>query len=131
MAANLKHAEALRWLDDRCGQLVSASVTVERGGSSLTVLQATGELRRWHGLDRGSNQRWLEVALTNRREDDVGVYQVGEASLDVSDIPGHTITSTTQDMGPGGVGEVLKLELGEGIELEIIRPELQLNEVGA
>lgn len=78
----LDRDEALMMLNDRVGQEVEVSVTVDVGIVSTTVMSATGKLRHWQA-DPGTQQTWAGLP----REDNVGLYDVGDASFDITGLP--------------------------------------------
>jgi hypothetical protein len=84
--------EAMLWLHERVGKSVHVSVLVARGDVSRDVLAAEGELRSWR---------------------DVGLFDVGEASVDLTEV-GVRAISTSADGG-----DVLRVQLAEYFWLEV------------
>ena len=99
--------EALMWLNDRRGQNVVAEIRSERRGDAVTVMAASGELRHWREVTSLTTQNLGGPA----RDDLAGLYVVGRAQIDLSDI------------GEGGAVEVgcdqLRVELAADLWLTV------------
>ena len=76
----LTRDEALLALNDHIGQEVE--VIVQAGVEMAMVMSAKGTLRHWRDHDRAQTWGW------NSREDIAGLYDVGGANLDITDL--HT-----------------------------------------
>jgi len=109
--------EALLWLNERVGKSVHVSVQLELGDYLRTLFAAEGELRHWSARASGG-------ALSVPRDDLAGLYDVGGASLDLSDLPEAFL------LPDGGEGRVairvddelgtLAVDLAEYVTLEIV-----------
>jgi hypothetical protein len=101
---------ALLWLNDRLGKSVHASVKLDKGDYSVTLLAAEGELQHWRADTRVSSA-WRG----HLRDDVAGLYDVGGASVDLTDIGGSELRIRDD-------GEIhsLAIDLAEDISLEIV-----------
>ena|ERR1700730_7768506 len=111
----LSLGEALMWLNDRLGEPMVVSLDVERGDYSTNVL----------AIEAGSLRHWREIfaSVARRRhsgDDNPGLYDVGGASLDLTDLEGFTVTVDADD-------DRIRIALGEDVHLTI----LHLIETGA
>ena len=70
--------DALLWLNDRLGKSVTVWIAVEHGDTETSILEATGVLEHWSEGRAG--------ARAVGREDIAGLYDVGGASFDLSDV---------------------------------------------
>jgi hypothetical protein len=100
--------DALLWLNDRLGEKVVVRVNTDEG---LTLLWTLGELRHWRA-DADSEGYMPQQP----REDTVGVYTVGDACLDLTDVAYRAISVPNI----GSPWETLTVELAESVTVEII-----------
>jgi hypothetical protein len=105
----MTHAEALLWLNDHRGYSVTVTVGILHGDEMSFVLEARGELEHWTA-ESGSAR---ELVGSPVREDLRGLYSVGGAQLDVTELAWSRIT-------PGGLGDSLLFELEDGARLLIV-----------
>lgn len=105
----ISREEALLWLNDRLGKSVHASLEVEKGDVSVSLLAVQGELRHWR--DDYPGHAWD----THPREEITGLYSVGgeNGSIDLTDVARRSFW-----MRPDG--ESLDVELAEDVWLEIV-----------
>jgi hypothetical protein len=102
--------ELLRWLDDRAGSWVAASIGVGRDDDRLCdVMCAEGELRRWDPAAK-LNAHWDEKV----RDGNIGVYAIGDAAIDVTDLDGPVHVATDDD---GVDADQLRFQFGDYAEL--------------
>ena len=78
--------DLLLWLSDRCGREVEAELVLERGDLSVVVMTALGELRHWSEED---SERVVGAKMLGPRDDVIGWYSIGDASIDVTDVKDH------------------------------------------
>lgn len=102
--------DALLWLNDRLGKSVHVDVIHEKGDLPVAVLSVRGTLRYWR--EREGAQRQAGEA----REDLIGLYAVGDAHLDLSDLEHLSFVERPEV-------ETLRVELGEDAFLEIVEME--------
>ena len=76
----LTRDEALLALNDHCGREVEVTVEAQRGDTTAAVMSAKGLLTHWRNDQR--SERWA----CDAREDLMGLYEVGGASFDVTDL---------------------------------------------
>jgi hypothetical protein len=81
--------DALLWLNDRLGGNVAVEIVVYRGDMEVAVLRAQGELRHWSAA-QGAGR-----AVS--REDVAGLYDVGGAALDLTDVRPLEVTTGPDD----------------------------------
>jgi hypothetical protein len=103
---------ALLWLNDRLGKNVHASVTVDLGSHSMSVLAAEGVLR--HVGATG--------AQTHPRDDIMGMYTIGGQTtlVDLTGLEHFRPIAIHDDL------QWLKVELAEDVSLEIVEPTRSL-----
>jgi hypothetical protein len=79
----LNHAETLLWLNDRVGKSVHASVKLDKGDYSVTLLSVEGDLHHWRDDPRFPNP--AEAWMGHSRDDIMGLYSVGrDAQIDLT-----------------------------------------------
>ena len=106
--------DALLWLNDRIGKNVAAWVAVTHWDLDVGVLEAAGELRHW------TQGRLATRALSVPRDDIAGLYEIGGASLDLSNV--RPLKVSTWPDAP----DHLIVQLDEHTTLEIVeQDELQ------
>lgn len=122
---------ALMWLNERLGRVVTATVAVELGGYSASLLEASGPLRHWRDADEEASQASNEAGLL--REDIAGRYYVGNsadaAALDLSDLPDEVtiyqrelpLLPDDEALGASPASE-LRVELAKNAWLSVIEP---------
>lgn len=106
----LTRDNALLALHDRCGQDVEVTVEVEMGDSTVAPVSARGVLRQWRD-DHRLRERWAGIP----RDDIVGLYDVGDASFDVTDVEGARLLGD-DDEPPYGVA----FELADDVRLIVV-----------
>jgi hypothetical protein len=77
MIQEIDRDQALMWLNDRIGKVVSVALSVDRGGWSIHPIEVSGALKH------------VEPGLTAEHGDELaGMYTVGdEGGLDLSELP--------------------------------------------
>jgi hypothetical protein len=114
---SLTRDEALLVLNDHLGQEVEVTLDSEIGDTTRSVMSATGVLRHWRDDPGAATQTWA-------REDLTGLYDVGDASFDVTHLdladldrpPGRAGLLTDGDEPPYG----LAFDLGDGVALKVV-----------
>jgi hypothetical protein len=102
-------ADALLWLNDRLGTRVTALIAVERGDLEISILEAGGELRHW-SEDRGADR-------AASRDDVAGLYDVGGAALDLSDVRPLEVKALADDHLLIRLDETTTLQVVEQAEI--------------
>ncbi len=97
----------LRELNSHLGHAYHATVLLEHGDRDVCVLKAEGELRHW-GEDGPSQAR------LPRDDDLTGTYGVGEAVLDLSDVPPQLEVCDMPAIG------LIEVKLAEGVWLRLV-----------
>ena len=106
----LTRDNALLILNDHCGEEVEVSLMVDLGGPADTwPMVAKGVLRHWQHDDHAM-RTWARIPRNNL----VGAYDVGDASIDATDLQ-RARTLTTQ---AGTYG--LEFELTAGATLAVV-----------
>lgn len=84
--------EALLVLNDHLGHDVELIITVDQGGDySAVIASATGRLTHWRAGERSAH--WGSTS----REDIVGLYNVGSASFDITELASaETVTDDAE-----------------------------------
>jgi hypothetical protein len=67
---------------DHCGQDVEVVVDVEQGDTTTPVMSAQGALRSWRNSPRAAGSR------REPRPDIEGLFEVGDASIDITELTG-------------------------------------------
>ena len=111
---NVGRDEALLWLNNHIDRHVNASVEVQKGDYKMSVLSASGRLRHWTGA-RASHR----VSPPAPREDVAGLYAIGDASLDLTDVADEHFAIRRIGVR-GDVDRTLVVRLAEGVTLEIM-----------
>lgn len=75
--------EALLTLSDHYGESVEVTVDVKRGDRRAPVMSANGVLRHWSA---GSDTSFTRFVDAMSREDLTGLYTVGDASFDITEL---------------------------------------------
>jgi hypothetical protein len=87
----LTRDEALLALNDHIGDDVEVNVFVELGDRPTSVMSAKGVLSRWRPNKRAG------------RDDIAGLYEVGDASIDVTALRTACLVQDCEDEGPLGI----------------------------
>lgn len=95
------------WLNTHVGRPVEATLEVAAGGYTRTPLTARGVLRHWGGA--------ASLETRAARDDLIGVYEVGNASIDASDVQTASLLAD-EDEDPHGVA----IELAPGVRLLVV-----------
>jgi hypothetical protein len=109
----LTRDEALLTLNDRLGHQVEVNVQAEAPPTSdhlAAVMSASGLLRHWREAHPRSAVTWASVP----RNDIEGLYHIGAASFDVTDLDGASLLAD-DDEPPFG----LEFELADSVTLSI------------
>lgn len=107
----MTQTEALMWLNDCVGNSVVATLNVDRGEWSASLLEVRGVLRH------------AEPGLTPEHGDELaGVYSVGDlGSLDLTDVPDDAFGLREVELPKGRQGSELRVNLGENVEIVLTR----------
>lgn len=107
----LNRDEALLALHDHCGQEVEVNVDVAGHGDCApsAVMIATGVLRHWRSEARAAKWRGIP------RDDIEGLYGVGDASFDVTDLDAARALRD-DDEPPYG----LAFDLAPGVQMTVV-----------
>lgn len=92
--------DALLILNDRLGQPVEVITTLYRGDRSIAVMTANGTLDHW----RKQPDTWAG----HPREDILGLYEVGDATFDITDLSAADLLAD-QEREPYGLSFTLSL----------------------
>jgi hypothetical protein len=103
--------EVLFWLNGLVGRSVDVSVVYDLGDYGASVLAAEGELHHW----RQDAPQWAAVP----RDDMAGLYTVGRANVDLSDLGQLEFWFLQRDEDAAQFDEV-EVELGENVTLRIV-----------
>jgi hypothetical protein len=115
MDVTISGDDALLWLNDRLGQLVTVAVRAESGDGWRYLFSARGELHHWRE-EVGMARLWERPATIERM---VGFYMVGAtAEIDLT-LLGHRSVFVRDLDEPGSF---LNVELAEDVWLEIYPP---------
>lgn len=122
--------QALLWLNDHCGQGVTATVGVGVDGVTETLLEVGGVLRHWRQGEQA--EAVADLDPTGRREDIIGVYRIGDAGLDLSRLPAAAVTSkwtispmVEQTDAEHDPNRGVIVEFGDGIMLRVTEAPIE------
>jgi hypothetical protein len=102
--------DALLWLNDRLGKRIHIALVVDYGDSGTMVLAAAGELAHW-------SERKGDAEIAIQRDDIAGLYDVGGAMLDLTDVRPLEV-----DVWPEEWSQ-LTVRLDEKTKLEIVEQD--------
>lgn len=103
----LNRDEALLAMNDHIGREVE--VVVQAGVEMSMVMSAKGTLHHWRDHARGESLRW------GSREDIAGLYEVGGASLDMTELQTAWLLADDGELSWG-----LSFFLSEGAALSVV-----------
>lgn len=106
--------KALFALNDACGLQAAMSVDVDRGDLKLTVLVVEGALAHWTA---GHTDAVIASAASTQNR---GLYRVGDALLDLSELPAGTPIAPVRSLLPDGdEGTGLRITLADDVVISV------------